>query len=190
MAYKNRSCGRTLKIAKYGTVLLSLLLCTLGVLLMAVPDFSLSLLCRLGGGLLVVFGGIKIAGYLSRDLYRLAFQFDLAFGILFIILGLFLLFRAQTALSLLCLPAGLFILADALLKVQTALDARAFGLARWWMILTAALVTGAVGVLLLLKPWESVRAMMVLLGVSFFAEGLLNLVTVLTAVQILKRREL
>ena len=76
-----------IKAAKIGYIMISILLCVLGIVLIAVPDFSLTLLCRLGGGIMVLFGLIKIVGYCSKDLYRLAFQFDLAFGILLVALG-------------------------------------------------------------------------------------------------------
>ena len=180
--------NRLLKAAKYGYIVLSVLICALGITLIAVPEFSVSALCWIGGILLIVFGCIKILGYLSKDLYRLAFQFDLAFGILLIALGLILILRTDAMIHMVCLLLGLFILADSLLKIQTAIDARAFGLRGWWLILTMAVITAVLGFLLLFRPCETTAAFMVLLGVSFLGEGLLNLVTVLTAVRILQKK--
>ena len=37
--------------------------------------------------MLIVYGLIKILGYFSRDIYCLAFQFDLAFGVLLAAVG-------------------------------------------------------------------------------------------------------
>lgn len=177
-----------LRIAKYGCIVLSVLICILGIILIAVPDFSLSLLCWIGGILLILFGAVKILGYISNDLYRLAFQFDLAFGILLIILGAVLIFRTEAMISIICVLLGIAILADALLKIQTAIDAKAFGIPQWWLILTAAIITGIIGFLLLFRPYESAKFVMILLGISFLAEGILNLITVLTAVKILQKK--
>lgn len=185
-----RSANKRLRFAKVGYIVLSVLICLLGLTLMAVPDFSVSLLCWLGGSLLIAFGCIRIVGYFSRDLYRLAFQYDLAFGILLIVLGLVLILRTDSMVHILCLLLGLSVLADALLKVQIAIDARAFGIRRWWMILLTAIVTGLVGVLLLLRPAAGAQVIMVLVGISFLGEGLMNLTTVLCAVQILKKQYL
>ncbi len=173
-----------LRIAKYGYIVLSILICALGITLIAVPDFSLSLLCWIGGSLLILFGVIKILGYVSKDLYRLAFQFDLAFGILLIVLGLILILRTDAMVSILCILLGISILADALLKIQIAIDSKAFGIPQWWLILCVAILTGVIGFLLLLRPYESAKIVMILLGISFLAEGILNLITVLTAVKI------
>lgn len=182
--------NKKLRAAKYGYIILSVLICIFGIVLIAVPDFSLKLLCWIGGGLLIVFGCVKILGYLSKDLYRLAFQFDLAFGILLIILGLILILRTEDMLHMICILLGIFILADSLLKIQTAIDARGFGLRLWWLILAAAILTAVFGLLLLFRPYESQELAMILLGIAFLGEGLLNLTTVLTAVKILQRTTL
>ncbi len=186
--HQRQSANKRLRFAKIGYIVLSVLICLLGLTLVAVPDFSVSLLCWLGGILLTAFGCIRIVGYFSRDLYRLAFQCDLAFGILMIVLGLVLILRTDAMVHILCLLLGLSVLADALLKVQIAIDARAFGIRRWWMILATAVVTGFVGLLLLLRPAAGAQVIMVLMGISFLGEGLMNLTTVLCAVQILKKQ--
>lgn len=186
--HQRQSANKRLRFAKIGYIVLSVLICLLGLTLVAVPDFSVSLLCWLGGILLTAFGCIRIVGYFSRDLYRLAFQYDLAFGILMIVLGLVLILRTDAMVHILCLLLGLSVLADALLKVQIAIDARAFGIRRWWMILATAVVTGFVGLLLLLRPAAGAQVIMVLMGISFLGEGLMNLTTVLCAVQILKKQ--
>lgn len=180
--------NKKLRAAKYGYIILSVLICILGIALITVPDFSLKLLCCIGGILLIVFGCVKILGYLSKDLYRLAFQFDLAFGILLIILGLILLLRTEAMIHMICILLGIFILADSLLKIQTAIDAKAFGIGQWWLILATAIITAVFGFLLLFRPYETQKAAMILLGVSFLGEGILNLTTVLTAVKIIQRK--
>lgn len=180
--------NKSLWMAKAGYILSCLLLGALGITLIAVPDFSLSALCRIGGGLMILFGCVKIIGYISKDLYRLAFQYDLAFGILLISMGVILILRTGTMVHIICGLLGLYILADALLKVQIAIDSRSFGIAQWWVILCAAIVTSIVGFLLILRPYESARVAMILLGVCLLSEGVLNLITVLTAVKIIRRR--
>lgn len=182
------SSDEKLRAAKYGYIILSILICILGIVLICVPEFSVSALCWSGGILLILFGCIKIIGYLSKDLYRLAFQFDLAFGILLITLGLILIFRTNTMIHVIGVLLGLFILMDSLLKIQTAIDAKRFGLPKWWLILITALVTGVLGFLLLFRPYESSVTIMLLLGVAFLGEGILNLITVLTAVKIIQKR--
>ena len=90
-----------MRAAKTSYIVLSALYCVFGVLLIAVPDFSMKLLGILVGCMMIGFGAVKLMGYFSRDLYRLAFQFDLAYGILLIVLGLIVLVRPVQLVELL-----------------------------------------------------------------------------------------
>ena len=177
-----------IKAAKIGYIIISILLCVLGIVLIAVPDFSVTLLCVLGGGIMMLFGLVKIIGYCSKDLYRLAFQFDLAFGILFVVLGFILIIRTDAMVNLICIVMGICVLADALLKIQISIDSRAFGIKKWWLILAMAILTGVAGFLLIFRPLESVQTIMILFGIALITEGVLNLITILTAVKIIRHQ--
>ena len=180
--------NKRIQTAKIGYLIISTLLCALGILLVALPDFSAELFCRISGIIMLLFGFIKMIGYFSKDLYRLAFQFDLASGILLMALGIIMMLRSNVMISIICIILGIYVLADALLKVQVAIEAKAFGISKWWLILAVAILTGVVGFLLVLRPSESAQVLMVLLGLSLIAEGLLNLITILTAVKIIRRQ--
>ncbi len=90
-----------MKTAKIGYLVISVLFCVLGIVLIAAPGTSVVWLGRLLGIGMIVFGAIKLVGYFSRDLFRLAFQYDLAFGILLIALGIVTLARPGGAMSFL-----------------------------------------------------------------------------------------
>ena len=184
----NLISNKYIQAAKSGYIIVSVLLCVLGAALIADPAFSVLLLCRISGLLLVLFGAIRIVGYVSKDLYRLAFQYDLAFGILLIALGALMMLRTDKMANVLFSILGIYVLADALLKVQIAIDAKAFGIDSWWLILAAAVVAGVAGFLLVLRPSESAGAVMISLGAALLAEGALNFITILAAVKIVRRR--
>ncbi|OUP05320.1 hypothetical protein B5F36_00565 [Anaerofilum sp. An201] len=177
-----------IKAAKTGYIIISILLCVLGIVLIAVPDFSVTLLCVLGGGIMMLFGLVKIIGYCSKDLYRLAFQFDLAFGILFVVLGFILIIRTDAMVNLICIVMGICVLADALLKIQISIDSRAFGIKKWWLILAMAILTGVAGFLLIFRPSESIQIIMILFGIVLITEGVLNLITILITVKIIRHQ--
>ncbi len=116
----------------------SALLVAVGILLM-IWDYELILAVRymVGGGLIVA-GLSKVFGYFANDLYRLAFQFDLAFGLLTAILGLFVLFTQFKNPTFLVGVVVLFLLIDGLLKLQISVDARRFGMKRWALLMVSA----------------------------------------------------
>ncbi len=178
-----------MQTAKAGYAVISVILGLLGVFLIRQPDVSTAAVGTAAGVLLVTFGIVKLIGYFSRDLYRLAFQFDLACGILLVILGIVLLTKPQDLLHFLCIVTGLYVTADGLMKLQTAHDAHRFGLHSWWVILSAALLTAAAGIVLLVRPAQSVRIIMQIFGIVLLAEGLLNLLTVLMTVKIVRNQK-
>lgn len=178
--------GKTIRAAKWGYVAASLVFCTAGILLIAFPGLSATALCYAAGGLLIACGIVKIAGYFSKDLYRLAFQFDLAYGILSVLVGLVMLLFPGRMLSILHFAVGVLILTDSLFKIQTAVDAKRFGLKQWGLIALFAVLTAALGLLLIINPFSGAVFMMILIGISFLFEGILNLFVAVCAVKVLR----
>lgn len=175
-----------IRTAKVGYIALSALLCLFGLLLIIFPDTAANVAGFICAILLIAFGIIKIIGYFSRDIYRLAFQYDLAFGLLMILLGAAMFANPGSLSSFICLSLGLYILTDSLFKIQIALDARRFGVRSWMLILISAVLAGIGGLLLVLRPTESIPVLVVMLGISLLFEGLLNLITVLTSVKVMR----
>ena len=178
-----------MRTAKIGYVVISALLCILGIFLIAVPAFSISVVGVICGAILILFGIIRLVGYFSKDLYRLAFQYDLAFGIMMIALGVIMLMRPHGLIHFICITLGLSFLADGLFKIQIAMDSKKFGIHEWWLILTLAIITVLFGIALIVRPSESSHILTVLIGSSMLCEGILNIGTMITAVKIVKHQQ-
>ncbi len=177
-----------MRIAKIGYIVMSVLLCITGGLFIAVPDLSVSGIGVFVGSAMAVFGVIKLIGYFSKDLYRLAFQYDLEFGILLIILGLVVLFRPDNFMNFICIVIGMVILLDGLFKIRIAMDSREFGIKSWWFVLMMAIFTGLVGAALVFDSARGAKILTVLLGISLLSEGILNLYTVISTVRIIRHQ--
>lgn len=173
-----------MRTAKIGYIVISAAMCVLGILLMALPDFSASVLGVIFGIMMTVFGAVRLTGYFSKDLYRLAFQYDLPFGILLIVLGIIMLIKPDRLLMFSSIAIGLFTLTDGLFKIQIAIDSRRFGISAWWLILLLAVISAGMGLVLTFRPGEGSRVIMILLGLALMSEGLLNIGTMITAVKI------
>ena len=178
-----------IKTAKIGCIVISCALCLLGVAMIAFPDFSASVLSIVCGALMLLFGAARLIGYFSKDLYRLAFQFDLTSGVLAIVLGIELLAKPGSLMTFLCVAIGFFILTDGLFKAQIALQSKQFGISTWWLTMIFAVLSTICGFLLMLHPGEGSRLLTILIGVTLLSEGILSLCTMLTAVKIIKNQQ-
>ena len=184
---KNR-CTVPMWVAKAGYIVMSLVFCGAGVLFIAKPELSAVIISRALGAAMIVFGVIKLVGYFSKDLFRLAFQYDLGFGLLLIALGILVLTRPAGVLDFLFIALGIAILADGFFKIQIAVDSRRFGISTWWLTLTLAISAGAIGLALVFRPWNSARMLTALLGAALLAEGILNLCVALSTVKIVSHQ--
>ncbi len=180
---KNR-CTIPMWVAKAGYIVMSLVFCGAGVLFIVKPELSAMVISRALGAAMIVFGLIKLVGYFSKDLFRLAFQYDLGFGLLLIALGILVLAKPAGVLDFIFVALGIAILADGLFKVQIAVDSKRFGISTWWLTLVLAMVTGVVGLALVFRPWDSARLLTTLLGAALLAEGILNLCVAVSTVKI------
>ena len=177
-----------MRIAKIGYIVMSVLFCLAGVLFIAMPEISAKIIGICIGISMILFGIVRLIGYFSKDLYRLAFQFDLEFGILMMILGVIVLFNPENLMAFICVAIGISILLDGLFKIRIALDSKQFGIKSWWLILALAIVTGVIGVFLIFDSATGSELMTVILGLTLLSEGILNLSTVISTVLIVKNQ--
>ena len=176
-----------IKRAKGIYVAVSAVMILVGAVLMLFPGISLLTLCYLIGAFMIVFGAARIVAYFSKDLFRLAFQFDLALGIFCALAGILILVHPGNIMRLLPVIIGLFILIDGVFKLQTAMDARRFGLARWYGIMILAILTCIFGLILIIDPFAGSEAMMMLFGAAMIVDGIQNLCVVLYTVKTVKK---
>ena len=177
-----------MRVAKTGYIAVSILLAVLGIVLIAWPTFSVNALGVICGILLILFGGVKLVGYFSKDLYRLAFQYDMPFGILLIILGIIMLIHPGNLASFICVVFGLSVLISSLFNIQTALDAKKFGINQWWLIFALSVIAAVWGLILVFRPSEAADVMAVLLGITLLFESAVNICTIVTSVKIVKNQ--
>ena len=177
-----------MRIAKIGYIVMSALFCAAGILFIAMPGISTDIIGVCIGIAMILFGIVKLIGYFSKDLFRLAFQFDLEFGILMTVLGAIVLFNPHNLMVFICAALGISILLDGLFKIRIAMDSKQFGIKRWWLILALAIITGGTGVFLIFDSTTGSEIMSVLLGLTLLSEGILNLYTVISTVLIVKNQ--
>ena len=159
----------------------------LGSVLLIRHAMTMEIFCIICGVLLILFGIVRLVGYFSRDLLQLAFQFDFAMGNVSCLIGIVMLFRSENLMDAMIIGMGLFMLVDALLRIQTAFDAKKIGVERWWIILIVALSTAVIGALLFLGSYQRTQAVVMLIGLNLIIDGILNLYVVQSTVTTIRR---
>ncbi len=176
------------RAAKNFYIACSVVLSVIGILLISWPAMPIKAAVITLGVVLLVYGTEKILGYFSRDLYHLAFQFDLALGIFVALIGLVVLLRPQSALPLIAIIVGLLVVVEGVFKIQTSVEAQRFGLARWWLILIGAILSTGLGLLLLFDAFQD-ETLMTFVGIALLIDGLQNLFNALYTIKIMGSKD-
>ena len=178
-----------MRIAKFGHIVLSAAIIVLASLLLAGLQFPFSVWRTVCGVLLILLGAVKITGYASKDLYRLAFQYDFVFGCVLAGVGLVFLFRPNMSVEIAGVILGLVVFSDGVIKIQVARHAKTFGITLWWMIMSFGALASVGGLVVATYPWTGVRVLTVVMGIIFLIEGVMSACTVLTSVRVVEYRE-
>ena len=155
------------KLAKITNTAASFLIFLAGLMLIFLPSTEVTSLQRTVLAVLFLLTGVaKMIGYYSNDLYRLAFQFDFAIGIL-----------------------SVYVILDALLKLQIAMDARRFGMESWIAILCSSLLLGLGGLFALSALYSSFLTPSVAIGIALGLDGLQNAWITMHTVRVRARKK-
>lgn len=179
-----------MRIAKFGYIIIALILCLLGVFILFNPAISPTTLNKLCSILFLIFGFIKLIGYYSNDLFQLAFQYDFEFGIFMIMIGIVLYLRPLEFVSFICIALGISVIFDGLFRVRMALEAKVFGIGSWWIVFLMAIINCIFGGFLMLHIEEGSMLLMYVLGITFIVEGMLSLATAITMVKMKKSKHI
>ena len=175
-----------MRIAKIGHVVLSALLLVLGLLLLfniVLPDGVWE---SIFGTLLILLGGAKVTGYLSKDIYRLAFQYDFVYGFILVGIGVIFLARPDLTVDIAGPLLGIFVFSDGVIKVQIAHNARKFGITLWWLIFAFAVLAVVGGLLTAAFPSGSAGILRQIMGAVLLIESTMSALTVLSSVKVVE----
>jgi len=153
----------------------SLLFGLAGIFLLAWPAIATTISRYLIGGCFIVLGIARVLGYYSNDLYRLAFQYDLGLGGFCAVFGVLCTISPDNIQIVLPYTIGVYVLIDSLLKLQTAFDAKAFGMKHWFGLLISAAVLAIFSVvLMMMKPRLQVPIFVPIVLILHSAEEIWN----------------
>lgn len=177
-----------LKSIKAAYITAGILFSIMGLVLIIFPGISMNVICCIIGAFIIMLGAIKICAYFSDDRYNIAFQFDLALGILAIVIGIIFIARTNWVLSFFSTIVGIIITASSLFSVQASIDSKKFGLKAWGALLAVSIISMALGILLIFCPIKSLNLLARLYGIGCVLEGISKIITAAYTTQKIKNQ--
>ena len=158
-------------------ITISILSLLAGIALVIWPGASVITICYVVGSAAILVGAVRLAGYFSKDSYNLNFQFDFAMGLVFLILGTVLIFHPGDTVAVLHFSVGILVLVDSVFKLQTALDAKHFGLKKGLGMLLCALLCAGLGLVLVILSFRTAEILVRVTGAALAVNSGENILT-------------
>ena len=169
------------KKLKWNLVLMSVLYLGLGIFLVMKPGTALNIVCYALGGVVLACAAVQLIRYFVVERGVFQSQLTLISGIICLALGAFLLLRSDIVVSI------LFVIFDAIARVQNALDLRRCGYDSWKGFLLLPVLSVVLGVVLIVNPFGAMETLVMAIGVILIVEGAINLLSALYTVLALRR---
>lgn len=167
-----------LKELKNSYIVTSLLYMVMGIILFLYPDKSLRFVCYTFGTIILLFGVIKIIGYFRDSKAGFEFRIDLMIGIVFGVVGGFLLWQSDIVISILPVVLGIYIAFDSIANIRQALALKRVGYERWWNMLILAVIMVILAAIMIFNPFGTMALTVMFIGGVFLFRGISNLLSI------------
>ena len=182
MSFVRRICGGGMEMnmselfvkMRRGSVFTSILCIVIGVLFCVWPGNMLIILCRVVGAVLLIAGIVLlIMAWKTQD--TLGRSVRILPGIVCLVLGIWILARPGAFLVLIPVLIGILLVYHGVKDLMFCLEVKKGPDTRWWFGLIFAVLTLALGFLLIFRAWRALEIGMIFVGIVLIYDGICGL---------------
>ena len=166
---------KILKKLKTNVLISSLLCVLLGLVLVFWPGLSIQIVCTAVGAVLMIRGVVRIVSYVTARDGSMYFQVNLIFGIIFAVVGVWIVIKPAKVLAIIPIIVGIVIALHGLHNLQQAMDLCQSKYDKWWIALLLGILTIGFGILLICRPFAAIDTVVMLIGIFLIYDGLSNI---------------
>lgn len=157
--------------------ILSIFCVVLGIALIADPGFFTDTIGYIIAGLLCCYGAVMLVIYFTKSSEGFSEQGSkLVGGLLLCAAGIFVFIQPDIIAKVVAIVSGMYMLINGIVNLQGTLKMRKAGYPDWKTTGVPAIITLAVGIMLVLNPMMSMSVAMTILGICLLVAGLINLI--------------
>ena len=164
-----------LRQQRLSSVLTAVAVILLGLVLLVWPDLTAELMCRVLGLGVLLAGVVYLLGWLRSRGQEEGRIFFLLPGAVLVGLGLWLLTRPESVITLVQLVSGVVLVFHGLLDLQGAVELIRAKARPWWPELLLALLTLGLGLLIIRNPFSTFSFLVSVIGAALLFDGLSDL---------------
>jgi uncharacterized membrane protein HdeD (DUF308 family) len=164
-----------LRKIKANVVVSSLLCAALGVVLLAYPGDSMRVVGIAVGVVLILTGIVKVFDFLINRDGTLYLQLNLIFGIVLVVVGVWIITQPEKVMSIIPIIIGIIITIHGVSKFRQAIELCQDHYEKWWVALLLGILTAGLGILLIFRPFEALETVVQVIGAFLIYDGFSNL---------------
>lgn len=165
-----------LKSILSGSLFSSLVYVILGLVLILVPGLTMTTLVRIGAGALIATGIFDLLRYVFHKESDGKLNNRLVTGVILTIAGGILMSKPTLVINLVPTILGIALMIEGLVKLQRAIDLFRMKYTKWLSVLLVAVISLAIGILVLTNPFNTARTLVVIIGIGLVFAGLTGVI--------------
>ena len=163
-----------LKSIKVNLLSSAILCIALGIVLVAYPNTSLTLVCRAVGAIVLITGLGMVFGYLKSGKSFWYGKIELVFGSILAIVGGFIVLRPLGIISIIPIVFGILLVYHGISNMTQAFELHKYKDKGWWLPVLIAASTILLGVVIMKNPFGTIEILMRIIGACLVYDGLMN----------------
>lgn len=141
-----------IKRSGFISIIFSIIFLVLGIILINHPEDTVKFVSYILGGLLIVFGIIRLITYFSTRENFSYYDFNLTLGSLCLLIGLVIIVFGPTIASIFGIIIGIWIVLSSINRINLAFKLKDSGIKYWYVCLIIALLVLACGLYIIFSP--------------------------------------
>ena len=179
------------KRIKWSTLISAILTMIIGIFLLARPDAAVATISVIVGWVLLISGVFSVIMFITGKTLGFAYL-NIVLGVIGIVLGLWIVLDPDFIANFIMVLLGIMMLVHGAIDLQSALEFKKFGGSRWGLDLIFAVLTMALGVLVIILHFNAAKLIMILCGISLILDAVTDFIIVVRlarAQKVFKKRE-
>lgn len=168
-----------LKEMKWQSLLTAALYIIMGIILLVFPETTARTLCYVVGISGVVVGIFTVLAYLFRDVQKNYYRNDFVIGMVTVMLGAFILYKADLIIALIPFILGILVVFSGISKLQNCIDVRRMNYGSGLVFFVLAVMNIVFGIVLIMNPFGAVKVLFLVIGAGLLFSGITDTVATL-----------
>ena len=153
-------------------LLMAVISLVLGIIMVIFPQKTMSVICYVIAGAILLYGVIDIISYFTSKSYEGNFSLTLLRGVVVSVIGIIIFIRPSYLSTFIPIVLGILLIIDGITSIQKSVFLKNNNVYFWHISMIESILTLALGIFVLINPLSAQNAIIICLGISFIWYGI------------------